>query len=81
MVNSLVSDLNMGLSKLSKEIESLTQHKLSVTDALRRSIRLNAKLSSNDMRAAIGKVLDMVSLVSDRKNTSLHFYSVSSRMC
>ncbi|CZT08648.1 uncharacterized protein RAG0_13644 [Rhynchosporium agropyri] len=50
------------LSKLSKEIESLTQHKLNVTDSLRR-IRSNAKLSSNDMRAAIGKVLDMASVL------------------
>ncbi|XMA20403.1 hypothetical protein WAI453_013194 [Rhynchosporium graminicola] len=50
------------LSKLSKEIESLTQHKLKVTDSLRR-IRSNAKLSSNDMRAAIGKVLDMASVL------------------
>jgi hypothetical protein len=48
------------MSKLSKETNSLTQHNTDVTEALRR-IRLDAHLSTDDMRAAIDEVLAMVS--------------------
>lgn len=47
------------LSKLSKESISLNQHNYDVTEALRR-IRLDTKLSTEDIRAALDDVISMV---------------------
>ncbi len=47
------------LSKLSKESVSMNQHSYDVTEALRR-IRLDTKLSTEDIRAALDNVISMV---------------------
>jgi hypothetical protein len=67
------------MSKLDRATNSLSQHNLDVTEALRR-IRLDTHLSSDDMRAALDEVIAMVS-VQPIPNTILKLADSASSNC